>query len=197
MRHWLTIILLAASIPLAAQHHRSDALDDVLQHVSEYRLDIVQLHGHEDREYIRELRQPDGDLFSVMKAISVSDDSDIATYKQYEDSVDYFLFDTKCKTVGGSGQQFDWSVLSGYDGSRPFLLSGGIGPDSCERLRAFHHPRLAGIDLNSRFEVSPALKDISQLKQFLYEQNQSTLCRTTSEWAQASLDILLCRMSYN
>ena len=151
-------------------------VDAVLQHVSEYRLDIVQLHGHEDREYIRELRQPDGDHFSVMKAISVRDDSDIATYKQYEDSVDYFLFDTKCKTVGGSGQQFDWSVLSGYDGSRPFLLSGGIGPDSCERLRAFHHPRLAGIDLNSRFEVSPALKDISQLKQFLYEQNQSTLC---------------------
>ena len=73
---------------------------------------------------------------------------------------------------GGTGCQFDWSILDKYDGSTPFLLSGGIGPNDAQRLREFHHPLLAGIDLNSRFEQSPALKDITKLKTFLYEYNQ-------------------------
>ena len=70
---------------------------------------------------------------------------------------------------GGSGQQFDWSVLDAYDGDKPFLLSGGIGPDDAERVRAFHHEKCIGIDLNSRFETAPALKDINKLKQFIKE----------------------------
>jgi phosphoribosylanthranilate isomerase len=74
--------------------------------------------------------------------------------------------------VGGNGTQFDWSVLSAYQGNTPFLLSGGIGPDDAEKVRNFHHPQLAGIDLNSRFELSPALKDIEKLKQFITEYNE-------------------------
>ena len=92
---------------------------------------------------------------------------DIATYKAYEGMVDYFLFDTKAQLPGGSGQQFDWSILSAYDGNTPFLLSGGIGPDDAERIRVFHHPQCIGIDLNSRFELSPGLKDVRKLKTFL------------------------------
>jgi phosphoribosylanthranilate isomerase len=71
--------------------------------------------------------------------------------------------------VGGSGEHFDWSVLNAYDGSTPFLLSGGIGPDDVERVRIFCHPECIGIDLNSRFEISPALKDINKLKQFIQQ----------------------------
>ena len=74
--------------------------------------------------------------------------------------------------VGGNGTKFDWSVLESYQGDTPFILSGGIGPEDAQKVKAFHHPRLAGIDLNSRFEIAPALKDINQLKQFIYEQNQ-------------------------
>lgn len=77
------------------------------------------------------------------------------------------LFDTKCKTVGGSGEHFDWSVLDSYDGDIPFLLSGGIGPDDAERVKQFCHPQFAGIDLNSRFETSPGVKDVAILKEFL------------------------------
>ena len=73
---------------------------------------------------------------------------------------------------GGTGCQFDWSILADYRGDTSFLLSGGIGPNDAQRLREFHHPLLAGIDLNSRFEQSPALKDITKLKTFLYEYNQ-------------------------
>ena len=144
-------------------------IEDVLQHVEDYGLDAVQLHGKESPEYIRTLAASllrRGGV-SIIKAISVSTRNDIATYRDYEGIVDYLLFDTKCKTVGGSGEHFDWSVLEAYDGETPFLLSGGIGPDDAERVKDFHHEKCIGIDLNSRFETAPALKDASKLETFI------------------------------
>jgi phosphoribosylanthranilate isomerase len=144
---------------------------NIVTRVFNYKLDIIQLHGHESPTLIRNLRLTlDPDIrpgIKIIKAISVETIDDIATYKDYSDCVDYFLFDTKCKTVGGSGEQFDWSILDAYDGELPFLLSGGIGPDDAERVRAFHHPKCIGIDLNSRFETEPGVKVINKLKQFL------------------------------
>jgi phosphoribosylanthranilate isomerase len=144
---------------------------NIITRVVNYKLDLIQLHGKETPTLIRNLRRTlDPDIrpgIKIIKAISVSSRDDIAAYKDYADCVDYFLFDTKCQTVGGSGQQFDWSVLEAYDGDLPFLLSGGIGPDDAERVRNFHHPKCIGIDLNSRFETEPGLKDITKLKQFL------------------------------
>ena len=142
-------------------------LETVRRIADEYALDYIQLHGHESREYCAQLNG-----LKLIKAISVSGHDDIATYKTYEGLVDYFLFDTKCPSVGGSGQQFDWSVLSAYDGSTPFLLSGGIGPDDAERVKAFHHSKCIGIDLNSRFELSTVLKDVAALRKFLNEINR-------------------------
>ena len=142
------------------------SIEDVTNKANDYQLDIIQLHGHERREYVSEIRNRG---LTVMKAISISNRDDIATSKVYEGIANYFLFDTKCKTVGGSGEHFDWSVLNAYDGSTPFLLSGGIGPDDVERVRNFCHPECIGIDLNSRFEISPALKDINKLKQFILQ----------------------------
>ena len=124
-------------------------------------LHVIQLHGGESPSYIDALRPllPAGT--KVMKAISVGCEADIEKAASYEGTADYLLFDTKCVTVGGSGRQFDWSVLRSYRGSLPFLLSGGIGPGDALRLASFSHPRLMGIDLNSRFELSPGLKDLS------------------------------------
>ena len=152
-------------------------IETVKRIADEYALDYIQLHGHESPDYIRALRVVDGFPVDIhlIKAISVSGRDDIATYKSYEGLVDYFLFDTKCPSVGGSGQQFDWSVLSAYDGNTPFLLSGGIGPDDAPRLRAlsvldgFPVEKCAGIDLNSRFELAPGLKDVTALQKFLNE----------------------------
>ena len=79
------------------------------------------------------------------------------------------LFDTRSDAVGGSGRSFDWTLLHDYDGDTPFLLSGGIGPQDAARIRQFRHPRLAGIDLNSRFETSPGVKDIDTLRIFINE----------------------------
>ena len=136
-------------------------IETVKRLADEYELDYIQLHGHESPEYVANMNRP------VIKAISVNSHKDITTYKAYENIVDYFLFDTKCLSVGGSGQQFDWSVLAAYDGKKPFLLSGGIGPEDAEKVKNFSHPQCIGIDLNSRFETAPALKDINKLKQFL------------------------------
>ena len=86
---------------------------------------------------------------------------------QYEEIADIFLFDTKCKCVGGSGEQFDWDILQHYKGDTPFLLSGGIGPGDEEKVRRWCHPRWVGIDLNSRFESAPAYKDAQALAKFV------------------------------
>ena len=137
-------------------------VDDVLRHAETYRLDLIQLHGHETPEYIRHLQG-----HKIIKALSISSKNDVEIYKAYEGLTDYFLFDTRCTTVGGSGRQFDWSLLSEYSGQTPFLLSGGIGPDDAEQVKTLQQPCLAGIDLNSRFETAPAHKDIQKLKQFL------------------------------
>ena len=130
-------------------------------------LHVIQLHGGESPSYIDALRPllPAGT--KVMKAISVGCEADIEKAAGYEGTADYLLFDTKCVTVGGSGRQFDWSVLRSYRGSLPFLLSGGIGPGDALRLASFSHPRLMGIDLNSRFELSPGLKDSAALSVFV------------------------------
>lgn len=150
-----------------------DMVQNIVTRVVNYHLDYVQLHGNEPREMCENLRLTlDPDIrpgIKIIKAISVSDASDIQKYKEYVGAVDLFLFDTKCKMVGGSGQQFDWQVLEQYDGEVPFLLSGGIGPEDASRLHAFHHPKCIGIDLNSRFEIEPGVKDVEKLKGFLNE----------------------------
>ena len=142
----------------------NEDIESVKRIADDYALDYIQLHGHESSDYCAQLQG-----LHLIKAISVSSRNDIATYKTYEGLVEYFLFDTKCPSVGGSGQQFDWSVLSAYDGSTPFLLSGGIGPDDAERIKSFHHPQCIGIDLNSRFELAPGLKDVIKLQAFIKE----------------------------
>jgi len=144
---------------------------NIITRVVNYKLDVVQMHGHESATVIRNLRATlDPDIhqgIQFWKAVSISSRSDLDICKDYEDCVDAFVFDTKCACMGGSGQQFDWSVLSDYDGEKPFLLSGGIGPDDAERIKTFHHPKCMGIDLNSRFETEPGLKDIDKLKAFI------------------------------
>ena len=143
----------------------------VVTHAYNYRLDYIQLHGNETPTYIDNLKRtlipdilPD---VKIIKAISIREADDVKRWRQYEGHIDLLLFDTKCKTIGGSGEQFDWSVLSTYDGDIPFLLSGGIGPQDAESIRQFKHPMFAGIDVNSKFEDAPAHKDIDKLQNFI------------------------------
>ena len=144
------------------------AIEDIPQLrriADDFALDIVQLHGHESPDFIRALRA-EGCFEAVVKAFNIATAADLEATKAYEGLADYFLFDTKAQLPGGSGQQFDWHVLAGYASETPFLLSGGIGPDDAQRIRDFHHPRCIGIDLNSRFELAPGLKDVAALSRF-------------------------------
>ena len=143
-------------------------LENIKKIADDYALDIIQLHGHELPEQISHLLHLTSHL-SIIKAFNIANADDLEATKPYEGIIDYFLFDTKAQLPGGSGQQFDWNVLANYVGETPFLLSGGIGPDDAERVKMFHHPKCIGIDLNSRFEISPALKDINKLREFIKE----------------------------
>lgn len=145
-------------------------IEEVKSKADEYALDLIQLHGSESPAFCEWLKA--NSRQQLIKAFNIATQEDLQQTSPYEGLVDYFLFDTKAKMVGGNGTQFDWSVLSAYQGNTLFLLSGGIGPDDAEKVRNFHHPQLAGIDLNSRFELSPALKDIEKLKQFITEYNE-------------------------
>ena len=136
--------------------------EQVKRLAADYGLDYIQLHGQESPAYIFQL----GGLH-IIKAFNIATVEDLQQTQPYEGLVDYFLFDTKGKSVGGNGEKFNWDVLDAYQGSTHFLLSGGIGPDDAANVKAFHHPKCIGIDLNSRFEVTPGLKDINKLKRFL------------------------------
>lgn len=128
-------------------------------------LDYIQLHGHESLSVCQSLSKATG--LRIIKAISVLTTKDVQRARDYEGTAHLLLFDTKCPCVGGSGRQFDWDVLKTYEGSTPFLLSGGIGPEDVQRVRSWHHPQCIGLDLNSRFELSPALKDSHLLSEFI------------------------------
>ena len=131
-----------------------------------FSLDYIQLHGNESPEYCHSLRATG---LRLIKAFSIARRKDFENIGTYEESCDYFLFDTKCEQHGGSGNQFDWSMLNSYKGKKPFLLSGGINPYSPPTLIELRHPQLAGFDLNSRFETKPGLKDVERLRHFLEE----------------------------
>ena len=165
-----------AAIPKFVGVFVNDMPQNIITAVYNYHLSYVQLHGDESPVMIGNLRRtlaPDiVPQIKIIKAISVSSAEDLKCCEQYEGHVDLFLFDTKCKGYGGSGQKYDWSVLEAYTGQTPFLLSGGIGPDDADRLRAFHHPQCIGIDLNSKFETAPGMKDINLLQNFLHQLNK-------------------------
>jgi len=123
-------------------------------------LDAIQLHGNESPDFVGSFR----DKVKVIKAFGVDEAFDFDKLNGYSGKVDYFLFDTKTEKHGGSGKPFDWSVLNQYQLDVPFFLSGGISPENLEEVMALNHPQLYGVDLNSKFEDTPGVKNIEYLK---------------------------------
>ncbi|MEP4532595.1 MAG: phosphoribosylanthranilate isomerase [Cyclobacteriaceae bacterium] len=133
----------------------------ILDCVEKYGLDYVQLHGNEPVELAESIKQKG---VGVIKVFGVMDALPSAEIRPYEDAVDYFLFDTKTPAHGGSGQKFDWSILKSYDSSKPFFLSGGIDVSDIEEIKKMNIEKLEVIDVNSRFEIAPGLKNIERVK---------------------------------
>jgi len=156
----------------------NESLDTVLDIVEKYNLDCVQLHGNETPEYCRKLK--DGHLESsrkifseshhieLFKAFSIDDTFEFSKTEKYQKDCDFLLFDTKGKDYGGNGLKFNWEVLQKYKGLTPFLLSGGITKNDVEDIKKIKHIAFVGLDINSGFEIEPALKNINDIKEFKY-----------------------------
>lgn len=147
-------------------------VDYMLNTVHDYQLNYVQLHGNESPGYCRELKL----LWSVstlrkaqiIKAFPITPDFDFDSTNEFADSCPLFVFDTGgLPEHGGTGKKWDWEKLNEYNSPVPFLLSGGIGPDDAERIKQLDHPQFAGVDLNSRFESKPGIKEVESLRSFL------------------------------
>ncbi len=142
----------------------NESLENILTVVYKYNLDGVQLHGSENVEICRKLKETG---LLVLKAFPIAEAYNFNVTKAYEGSCNFFLFDTKTEAYGGSGLKFDWSMLAEYTGETPFLLSGGIAADDAEAILKIEHPKFAGIDLNSKFEISPGFKNVKLINKFL------------------------------
>ncbi len=135
--------------------------EEIMEQVRNYKLDMVQLHGDESVALAEQLKNAG---LRIMKVFSVTDQMPIEDLKTFEDVVDYFLFDTKTPAYGGSGQKFDWAILKQYTSTKPFFLSGGIDLADVAAIKALNLPQLYAIDVNSRFELAPGLKDIEKIR---------------------------------
>lgn len=141
-----------------------------LQTVSELakqnNLYAIQLHGSEPPQYCINLKK---EGHKVIKSFGIAEDGFIpqAQLHAYEGKCNYFLFDTKTNNYGGSGKKFNWEMLSDYNGDTPFLLSGGISPDDVEVIKSIKNSKFAGVDVNSRFETEPAIKNIEKVRLFV------------------------------
>jgi phosphoribosylanthranilate isomerase len=139
------------------------SLAEIQEKIEAFGLSVLQLHGEETVAEVAQIKQVTG--LTVFKVLSVKEEMDWRELEGYLPYVDYFLFDTFTTQYGGSGKQFNWEVLIDYPFEKPFLLSGGIGLDNIHAVKLLVQrlPQLAGIDVNSKFEIRPGFKDIDML----------------------------------
>lgn len=145
-------------------------IGEIISRCLDFDLHYIQLHGNETQEYVHELlsKLKDNQLkhIQIIKAFGISESFDFKETVPFNIFCSHFLFDTKTEMKGGSGKKFPWSKLDEYRGDIPFILSGGIGPDDLGELEKLSHPAFAGIDLNSKFEIYPGVKDRALLEDF-------------------------------
>jgi len=158
-----TLAAIPASIKKIGVFVNED-LENILTVVYKYKLNGVQLHGSEMVSMCAQLKEAG---LIVIKAFPIAEAINFIPAKRYEGVCDYFLFDTKTDAYGGSGLKFNWEMLDEYSGETPYFLSGGIAADDVEAILKINHPKFAGIDLNSKFEIRPGEKSVELLSVFL------------------------------
>lgn len=150
-------------------------IDTVIEIIKTHQLYALQLHGTESPEYCSQLlhlyhAERSRSVVKIIKVFSIKDHFNFEVLEPYEGIVDYFLFDTKGKHPGGNGYTFNWNVLNQYPSKTPYFLSGGIGLEETENIKAFLKSPVSkycyALDVNSKFEIEPGLKNIEELKHF-------------------------------
>lgn len=154
--------------------------ENIFEKVNKYGLTAVQLHGEESPQFCTTLKKKFSEVgkkVEIIKVFGIKDDFDFKKLEAYEGIADFYLFDTKGKNRGGNGIMFDWEILLDYPSSTPFFLSGGIGPGETEAIKQFYNSfqkrqnkdLFYGIDVNSKFETAPGVKDQDALRSFKEE----------------------------
>jgi phosphoribosylanthranilate isomerase len=141
----------------------NEVLEDILELHDRYNFDFVQLHGDETPEFCLEMKN----FIPVIKAFSIEEKIDFDMLKRYKKSCNYFLFDTPSESYGGSGKRFNWDLLKKYDNEVPIFLSGGISLEDAAEINKLKGLNIHAIDINSRFEKRPGMKDIILIKEFM------------------------------
>jgi len=144
----------------------NEELKNILKIAGNCELDLIQLHGDESPEFCNDLRSAG---FNVIKAFAVDQDFDFSLPESYRGICDYFLFDAKSVHYGGSGYKFNWDEIVKYAVGTPFFLSGGIEPGDEEAINSITNPAFYAVDINSRFETGPGMKDVSRVEKFINE----------------------------
>lgn len=140
----------------------NEPIEALIENASHYHLDYVQLHGNESPDYCKEVQTK----IKVIKAFRIDENFDFNLLEEFQ-NCEYLLFDAKGKEYGGNGIKFDWSILEKYKMETPFILSGGIKLEDADDILSIQHPKMAGIDINSGFEIEPGLKNIEKIKSFI------------------------------
>ncbi|SRX54384.1 N-(5'-phosphoribosyl)anthranilate isomerase [Aequorivita sp. CIP111184] len=156
------------------------SLEEILDKVEKYKLDVIQLHGNESVDFCEQLKAKcqaelvEASKIEIWKVFSIKNEFDFEVLQSYENVVDKFLFDTKGKEKGGNGFSFNWEILKNYPSKKSFILSGGIGLEEIESLKNLLKTDLPihAIDVNSKFENEPGMKDVSALKKFISTMKQ-------------------------
>ncbi len=150
------------------------SIDDIFEKVAAYNLQAVQLHGDESPEFCSKLKrhyeESNDDSIEIIKVFTIKNRFDFSVLQLYESVCDYYLFDTKGKLPGGNGYTFNWEILKNYPSIKPYFLSGGIGLDEIKMIKELlqkpESQYCYAIDVNSKFEIEPGLKDVEKLKEF-------------------------------
>lgn len=140
----------------------NEPIDSIQFKADAFGLDFLQLHGDEDIDYVRQLAE---DGRKIIRVARIGERMPVDQLREEQEYVQYFLFDTQTSAYGGSGRVFDWRLLGAYQLERPFLLSGGLGHENINEVLQLDHTRLAGIDVNSKYEIAPALKNVEMIKE--------------------------------
>ena len=142
----------------------NETKENILKKAADYNLDYVQLHGSESPAFCKDLKKD----IRVIKAFRIRNVEDLSMAEEYE-NCDFLLFDAKGPKPGGNGIQFDWTLLRSYNGRIPFLLSGGVHLSDIANIKKIDHPKLAGVDVNSGFELAPGIKNIELIEELMNE----------------------------
>lgn len=150
----------------------NSTINDIVGIVEKYQLEFAQLHGNESVNDVKKLSETD---IKIIKAFQIHEDFNWDIVSEYTPYVTYFLFDTAAKCYGGSGKKFNWNLLNHYKEQTPFILSGGISINDLQKIKNLNIPKLYGIDINSKFETEPGIKDVQLVKKMINRVRNETI----------------------